>query len=172
MSKIQRLKWPIASCRVAIFIFVSETQSSEDGTVREGLLQEASALASRIRAQAEQAARLRNLAERIEDQTAADRHALEELKGVLGEAAQLGIDDLDHRLGGQRLERVAIRLLHEHYGELAEIHYREWFDLLRDEGFEVGGKNPLSTFLAQLNRSPAIERIGHRTGRYRLRAVA
>lgn len=151
---------------------MQEFPISQQPTVREGLFQEAATLAARIRAQAEQASRLRELAERIETQTAADRHALEELEGVLGEAAQLGIDDLDRRLGGQRLERVAIRLLRERRGETAEIHYREWFDLLREEGFEVGGKNPLSTFLAQLNRSPVIERIGHRTGRYQLRAVA
>lgn len=141
-------------------------------TIRESLLEEAAALTARIRAQAQQAARLRELAERIEQQTSADRHALEELEGVLGEAAQLGIDDLDRRLGGQRLERVAVRLLRERSGELAEIHYREWFDLLREQGFEVAGKNPLATFLAQLNRSRAIERVGHRTGRYRLRAVS
>lgn len=147
-------------------------QLQDSKTVREGLLGEAQALASRIQAQAEQADRLRALAERIDRQTLGDRRALEDLQGVLGEATQLGIDDFDHRLGGQRLERVAIRLLRERDGGKAEIHYREWFDLLRSEGHEIAGKNPLGTFLAQLNRSRAVERMGTRTGRYRLRVVA
>jgi hypothetical protein len=143
-------------------------------SVRDGLLREARALAARIQAQAEQADRLRALAARIDGQTAEDRQALQDLEGLLGEATQLGIDDFDQRLGGQRLERVAVRLLREREraGEQVEIHYREWFDLLRSAGHEVAGKNPLGTFLAQLNRSVAIERVGSRTGRYRLRAVA
>jgi hypothetical protein len=144
------------------------------GSVRDGLLAEARALAARIQAQAEQAERLRTLAARIDRQTAEDSQALQDLQGILGEATQLGIDDFDHRLGGQRLERVAIRLLRERErtgGEI-EIHYREWFDLLRSSGHEVAGKNPLGTFLAQLNRSAVVEQVGARTGRYRLRAVA
>jgi hypothetical protein len=136
------------------------------------LADEALAIEERIRAQADQAERLRNLAERIEKKTDEDRHALEELKGVLGESSQLGIADFDQRLGGQRLEGVAIRLLKSQPGPLADIHYRDWFKLLNDAGFRVSGQNPLGTFLAQLNRSDAIERVGHRTGRYRLRAAS
>ena len=136
------------------------------------LTEEAAALVARIRAQSEQAQRLRGLAERIETRTAEDRHALSDLEGVLGEAAQLGIDDFDRRLGGQRLERIAIRLLRERVDSGQEIHYREWFDLIREAGYEVSGKNPLGTFLAQLNRSTAVERVGKRSGRYRLCLVA
>jgi hypothetical protein len=144
----------------------------DDGEIRDHLLREAQALTNRIRAQAEQSERLRALAERIETQTAADRYALRDLEGVLGESAQLAIDDLDHRLGGQRLERVAIRILRQRLGSQAEIHYREWFDLVRGEGYQISGRNPLGTFLSQLNRSAAVERVGKRTGRYRLRLVA
>lgn len=144
----------------------------EPGDLRARLTEEAAALAARIRAQSEQAQRLRGLAERIEARTAEDRHALGDLEGVLGEAAQLGIDDFDRRLGGQRLERVAIRLLRERFDSGQEIHYREWFDLVREAGYEVSGKNPLGTFLAQLNRSTAVERVGKRSGLYRLRLVA
>ena len=144
----------------------------ELGTLRARLTEEAAALSARIRAQSEQAQRLRGLAERIEARTSEDRHALSDLEGVLGEAAQLGIDDLDRRLGGQRLERVAIRLLRERSGDGREIHYREWFDLIREAGYEVSGKNPLGTLLAQLNRSTAVERVGNRSGLYRLRLVA
>lgn len=144
----------------------------ETQDLRAKLTEEAVTLAARINAQSEQAERLRDLAERIETRTAEDRSALADLEGVLGEAAQLGLDDLDRRLGGQRLERVAIRLLEEHHGADGEIHYRAWFDLIRDAGYEVSGKNPLGTLLAQLNRSDSVERVGRRTGRYRLRLAA
>lgn len=144
----------------------------EPGDLRARLTEEATTLSARIRAQLEQAQRLRSLAERIEVRTAEDRHALSDLEGVLGEAAQLGIDDLDRRLGGQRLERVAIRLLRERFDAGQEIHYRAWFDLICEAGYEVSGKNPLGTFLAQLNRSTEVERVGNRSGLYRLRLVA
>jgi hypothetical protein len=151
---------------------ILELVEKEPTTLKESLLSEAAALGHRIAAQAEQAERLRGLAERLERQTEEDRHALRDLEGILGEAAQLQIDDLDKRLGGQRLERVAIRLLNERPEAAAGIHYREWFDLVRDAGYQVSGQNPLGTFLAQINRSSAIERVGVRTGRYRLRLVA
>ena len=51
------------------------------------------------------------------------------------------------------------------------IHYREWFDLIRECGYQINGRDPLSTFLAQLNRSAAIESTGPRSGRYRLHAA-
>jgi hypothetical protein len=140
--------------------------------LKEALVDEAAALARRIDAQAQQAERLRALAERIERQTEQDRHALHDLHGILGEASQLRIDDLDRRLGGQRLERVAIRILEQRPEAGSGIHYREWFDLIREAGYEISGQNPLGTFLAQLNRSEAIERVGSRTGRYRLRLAS
>jgi hypothetical protein len=140
-------------------------------SIRADLVEEARALTARIEAQREQAERLRILAERIDSQTAADETALLDLKGALGEAAQLVIDDLDRRLGGQRLERVAVRLLRERFGDEAEIHYREWFDLIRERGYQINGRDPLSTFLAQLNRSSAVVSAGPRSGRYRLRSA-
>jgi hypothetical protein len=147
-------------------------QDKARANLKDALLEEAAALAHRIEAQAEQAERLRALADRLERQTEEDRHALHDLEGLLGEATQLRIDDLDKRLGGQRLERVAVRLLKERPEAAAGIHYREWFDLVREAGYQVSGQKPLGTFLAQINRSDAVERVGTRTGRYRLRLVA
>jgi hypothetical protein len=146
--------------------------TEEPPTLKDALVAEAAALARRIEAQTEQAERLRALAGRIERQTEEDRHALHDLHGILGASVQLRIDDLDRRLGGQRLERVAIRLLKERPEATAGIHYREWFDLIREAGYQVSGQNPLGTFLAQLNRSSAVERVGSRTGRYRLRLAS
>jgi hypothetical protein len=142
------------------------------GPFRDLLRQEAATLAEKITAQAEQAGRLRVLADRIDQQCAADRQNLAELEGVLGEASQLAIDDFDRRLRGQRLERAAVRILEESYGRAAEIHYREWFELIRAEGYLIPGRNPLGTFLSQLNRSTAVEQVGRRSGRYRLRIAA
>jgi hypothetical protein len=151
---------------------VAELTALPQRDVQEPLVEEAAQLACRIRSQTEQAERLRRLAERIDERTAQDRAVLEDLQGVLGSAAQLRIDDFDRLLGGQRLERVAIELLKARKGLDAEIHYREWFDLVEDEGHRVRGLKPLATFLAQLNRSEHVKRVGHRTGRYRLVAAA
>lgn len=155
-----------------IVVQVAAPSALPEWRVQERLVEEASRLARRIRAQGEQAERLRRLAERIDERTAQDRAALEDLQGVLGSAAQLRIDDFDRLLGGQRLERVAIELLKARKGPEAEIHYREWFDLIENEGHRVRGLKPLATFLAQLNRSEHVERVGRRSGRYRLAVAA
>ncbi len=140
-------------------------------TLDQALLSEAVALARRIEAQAEQAERLRLLADRIDDQTQRERSLLEQLEGALGRSVQLSIDDIDGRLKGQRLLDVAIKLLDEQVGRGQEVHYRDWFQLLQNHGYRVGGKDPLGTFLAQINRAEAVEKVGKRTGRYRLRAA-
>lgn len=140
-------------------------------TLDQALLSEAVALARRVEAQAEQAERLRLLADRIDDQTQRERSLLEQLEGALGRSVQLSIDDIDGRLKGQRLLDVAIKLLDEQVGRGQEVHYRDWFQLLQNHGYRVGGKDPLGTFLAQINRAEAVEKVGKRTGRYRLRAA-
>jgi hypothetical protein len=140
-------------------------------TLDQALLSEAVALARRIEAQVEQAERLRVLADRIDEQTQRDRSLLDQLEGALGRGVQLSIDDLDGRLRGQRLLDSAIKLLEEQRGRGQEIHYREWFQLLQNHGYRVGGKDPLGTFLAQINRAEAVENVGKRTGRYRLKAA-
>jgi hypothetical protein len=70
------------------------------------------------------------------------------------------------------LEQVAIDVLEAELGAGAEVHYREWFELLRSRGHLVAGKEPLNTFLSQINRSDAVERVGRRTGIYRLASLA
>lgn len=140
-------------------------------TLDQALLSEAVALTRRIEAQAEQAERLRLLADRIDDQTQRERSLLEKLESALGRSVQLSIDDIDGRLRGQRLLDVAIKLLEEQVGRGQEVHYRDWFQLLQNHGYRVGGKDPLGTFLAQINRAEVVEKVGKRTGRYRLRAA-
>jgi hypothetical protein len=104
----------------------------------------------------------------LQERLMEDEHLLDELDGVLGTAAQLRIESLDARLHGRRLEEVAIEVLRDTRGTGVEVHYRDWFELLRARGHRVRGKDPLGTFLAQINRSTAVERVGRRTGRYRL----
>jgi hypothetical protein len=132
------------------------------------LLRERDVLADRVAMQREQLDRLRLIAESLEERLSHDEYLLGELEGVLGIAAQLRLEALDERLRGQRLEEVAIAVLREEHGADAVVHYRDWFQLLRARGHHVAGKNPVGTFLAQISRSQAIERVGRRTGRYRL----
>jgi hypothetical protein len=136
------------------------------------LKREFGVLQARVEQQREQADRLRGLAEQLEQQTTRDEHLLEELAAALGISAQLRIEDLSPRLRGQRLQEVAVEVLRTRWGRDREIHYREWFDLVQAEGHRVGGKDPVATFLAQVHRAPGVERLGNRTGRYRLRVVA
>lgn len=128
-------------------------------------------MAARVREGRQRADRLRALAEHSEAQAARDEQLLSELEAALGLASQLRLEDLDPRLGGQRLEEVAVELLNSEreFGEA--IHYREWFALVVRAGYEVAGRDPLATFLAQLRRSDSVEAVGRRSGLYRLRVA-
>lgn len=136
------------------------------------LAEEYRRLAGQVAEQRERATGLRALADHAEAQADRDERALAEIGSVIGMSAQLCLDDLDPRLRGPRLEAIAVDLLRHEAIATDGIHYREWFALLRRAGHHVAGKDPLATFLAQINRSPVIERLGQRSGRYRLRAVA
>ncbi len=143
----------------------------EQSSLSEMLARERCALVDRIRGQREQIDRLTALAERLDEQARRDEHLLHELESALGLSDQLCLEDLDARLRGRRLQEVAVEVLAEQFGAGREIHYRDWYALLRESGYRVGGRDPLATFLAQVNRAPNVERIGRRTGRYRLQAA-
>jgi len=136
------------------------------------LIGEYQRLASHISERRERATQLRALADHAEAQAERDERALQDIGAMIGFSAQLCMEDIDPRLRGPRLEEIALELLRGMPRDEDGIHYREWFGLLRSAGHHVGGKDPLATFLAQINRSRAVERIGQRTGRYRLRVVA
>lgn len=136
------------------------------------LLRERAALVEQVSRQREQLERLRAIVQDLEERLCHDEHVLRELEAVLGLAAQLRIESLDERLRGQRLEEVAVAVLREERGEGCVVHYRDWFALVRARGHHIAGKDPLSTFLAQINRSAAVERVGRRTGQYKLAAAA
>lgn len=136
----------------------------------DALLGERKSLLARIEQQREQLEELKGVVERLSERLTHDERTLEEIDSVLGKSPQLRIEDSNLRLRGQRLEEVAIAILAEERGVDAEVHYREWFELLRSRGHLVAGKEPVNTFLAQINRSDAVVSVGRRTGRYKLAA--
>jgi len=70
---------------------------------------------------------------------------------------------------GQRLREIAVRVLAQHSRPGQAVHYKQWYALLREAGYTVGGKDPLATFLATVSRSPQIEGVGQRSGLYVLK---
>jgi hypothetical protein len=139
--------------------------------VLELLLDERRRLLGQLEQGREQLERMGAIVDRLAQRVADDERMLTEIESVLGKNPQLRLDDADLRLRGRRLEEVAIRILQEERGA-EQVHYREWFELLRARGHLVAGKQPLDTFLSQISRSGAVERVGRRSGLYRLaRAV-
>lgn len=119
----------------------------------------------------EQAERLRGLLEGVEGELAGARRLLCQLEEMLGIARQMPIVDPEGILRGQRIRAVAIQVLKRHRRSRDAVHYREWYELLVRDGHRVAGRNPVATFLAELSRAPEVEKVGRRTGLYRL-AVA
>lgn len=115
---------------------------------------------------------LRAKAESLEAKAAVDERLLRELEDVLELAPQLRVDLQTDELRGQRLREVAIEILRRELSAGDSIHYREWFRLVRAAGHRVAGKDPVASFLTQVSRSDAVEPVGARSGRYRLRLVA
>jgi len=120
----------------------------------------------------ERARRLREIAERATDQVAADERMVRALAEVLGVSQQATIHDLGGAIRGQRLREVAVEILARRCRPGEDIHYRDWYALLEQEGLVVAGRDPLATFLAQISRADSVEAVGGRSGRYRLRCVA
>jgi len=67
---------------------------------------------------------------------------------------------------GAELRRVAGQLLWTTQRE-REIHYREWFERVISEGYAIGGKDPVASFLTNIRDSPAVIR-GSTQGHYML----
>lgn len=144
-----------------------DSMSGADVTVNP-IEAEYTAVLARVVEQRERAERVRALADQLEDNASRDEHLLGELAALLGREAQLRLEDLDQRLRGQRLREVALEILHREIGPGAPIHYKDWYGLLLAAGHKVGGRDPVATFLAQVHRCDDVERIGRRTGRFRL----
>lgn len=132
----------------------------------ESLLAEYRSLAVDVAQQRERAERLQGLADAARAQAEAQEASLQDLSELVGIDPQLRLEHLDSRLGGQRLQEIAIRVLAESKPGGEPIHYKEWYRLLREAGYVVGGKDPQATFLASVARSPRVRSVGRRTGLY------
>jgi hypothetical protein len=138
----------------------------------ESLKREHAELLVRLERSRDRAKRLRELAEQAADQVLADERLVRSLAEALGVSPQATIHDIGGALRGQRLREVAVEILARHHVPGEPVHYRRWFELLQAENLVVGGRDPLATFLAQISRCDAVESVGGRSGKYRLRVVA
>ena len=103
----------------------------------------------------------------------ADRYAktIRELGEILELEDQLSIVELSDRLRGERLREIATQVLWRHFRAGDVVHYKQWFDLVVADGYRIGGKNPAATFLTQVARVDCVERVGRRSGLYRVMAA-
>lgn len=112
------------------------------------------------------------LLQHLEEELASERRLLREIEELHDRGPQLRLERLDRQLRGRRLQEVAVEVLRRRRGDGAAVHYREWLSLLRAEGFEIAGRDPMNTFLTNLSRAPDVEALGSRSGLYRLRSAA
>lgn len=112
----------------------------------------------------------RAVVEQLEQQLVGDQRLLREIEELTDRRPQMRLERLDRELRGRRLREIAVEVLRRR-GNGDAVHYREWFSLLRAEGWEVRGRDPLNTFLTELGRTDGVERVGQRTGLYRLVAT-
>lgn len=130
------------------------------------LLKEYRALAASIAEERERAERLRALGDQAMHRAEQQEQALRDLAELMGLNGQSRIEELDVRLRGQRLREIAVQVLSDRHPHGEPIHYRQWYGLLREAGYAVGGKDPLATFLAAIARSTEIRAVGRRSGLY------
>jgi hypothetical protein len=83
----------------------------------------------------------------------------------------LSIVALSDELRGERLRDVAGEVLWRHFSAGDVVHYKQWFELVVADGHRIGGKNPAATFLTQVARVDSVERVGRRSGLYKLVAA-
>jgi len=145
--------------------FPSEARSEADGQANT-LLAEYRSMAVNVSEQRERAERLQDLADDARAQAEAQEAALRDLGELVGIDPQMRLEHLDARLGGQRLQEIAIQVLVDRDPPGTPIHYKDWYRLLREAGYVVGGKDPQATFLASVARSPRVRSIGRRSGLY------
>lgn len=139
--------------------------------VRESVSREREVVAQRLGELQEQVARVRAVADALDNDVAETARVLRNLDELLGLAPQLSLDVLNGELRGQKLRDAAVEILRERRGIGVVIHYREWFDLLVNAGVRVAGRDPIASFLTQIGRAPGVESVRPRSGLYRLRAA-
>ena len=61
-------------------------------------------------------------------------------------------------LRGAQIRATAVRTLAAATHADQAVHYRTWFEFVRQAGFIPAGKDPLASFLTQIARSPVVQR--------------
>jgi hypothetical protein len=116
----------------------------------------------------DQSQRLHLLTERVDEELEEATRMLRSVEEMLGIAPQLSIYAHSGELRGRRLREIAVQILRHRRGAGAEVHYREWYEMVTGAGVRVAGKDPLATFLTQISQAPEIVSVKPRSGLYRL----
>ncbi len=61
-------------------------------------------------------------------------------------------------LRGPAIRETAVQVLRGRSPLIEALHYREWYELVLEAGYQVAGKDPLAVFLTQLGRSPVVRK--------------
>jgi hypothetical protein len=149
---------------------VSNDRSESDLVSRSDQILEGErqALVQRVYELRQRATMHRDVLEHLEQQLAHEERLLREIEELSDRRPQLRLERLDRQLKGQRLQGVAVEVLRRRIGHDQAVHYREWFALLRAEGYEIAGRDPVNSFLTGIGRARGVERVGSRTGLYRV----
>ena len=118
----------------------------------------------------EQSQRLHSLVERVDAELNDAARMLRSIEEMLSLSPQLSLDAYSGELRGRRLREIAVVVLRQQRGPGTEIHYRDWYELVTAAGVRVAGRDPLATFLTQVNQAPEISSVRPRSGLYRLAA--
>jgi hypothetical protein len=136
--------------------------------VLEQVRRERPIIAARVSELREQSHRLRALTDRVDAELEEAARMLRGIEEMLGEAPQLSLDAFNGELRGRRLREIAIEVLRQRRPAGDVVHYRDWYELLVTAGLRVAGKDPLATFLTQINQAPEVTSVKPRSGLYRL----
>ena len=70
-------------------------------------------------------------------------------------------------VSGPAIRAAAVKVLLEQPEYIEALHYRRWYELTREAGYAVSGKDPLAVFLTQITRSPVVRKT-NQAGVYEL----
>jgi hypothetical protein len=156
---------------LAVAVELPPLDSAISEELEQELTRQADILMARLSEGRERLTALDDLSAALREQLEKDELMLRRLDGILGSSTEPPLDSLDARLRGAELRDVAVRILMQRCSD-EPVHYREWFVWVREAGYQVSGKDPLASFLAQITRSPDVERVGGaRSGRYCVRST-
>jgi len=113
---------------------------------RDRLAAQVAELDDAVRAAEERLALLSTLGQAPEPVTATDTTVCE----ACGDSRRM--------LHGLAVREAAVRVLISHPRRIEALHYRDWYQLVRQAGYTVDGTNPLAVFLTQLTRSPVVRK--------------